>query len=418
MWKKYLSLLVIGFGLLGYFAGMGAEILGITAASPIYDLVLLVKELFFSALKMLVAPIIFFSLLSGMIQISEVSQLGNMGKYTLMYYFSTTCIAIVIGLIVVFFIHPWENVSTPQERTSVVEQVSERPARELEAKDASSINVVRNMVKRVLVNPVDALVNNNVLSIVFWAFLIGVAFMAIGEIDNGITNFITQANLVLNKILGWVILGAPIGVFAIAFDFQYKFAGTILSQLLAFMAVVFSATMVHGLIVLPTILKYFTGIGPKEFFTKASKALVLAFSTSSSSATLPVSLQVCEEEFKADKKVSSFVLPLGATMNMDGTALFEGIAAVFLASLFAMDLSTGAMLSVFFMAVVSSIGAPGMPSGSMSGMQMVLLAAGIPLEGIGVLMVVERPLDTFRTAVNVQGDIGGALIVDHVLQGK
>jgi Na+/H+-dicarboxylate symporter len=145
---------------------------------------------------------------------------------------------------------------------------------------------------------------------------------------------------------------------------------------------------------------------------------MVAFSTSSSLATLPISMQTCEEEFKVHKGVSGFVFPLGATMNMDGTALFEGIAAVFLAHLYGIELSSVATFSIFFMSMLSSIGAPGMPSASMSGMQMVLLAAGIPLEAIGILIVIDKPLDTFRTAVNVQGDIIGAIVTQNYINKK
>ncbi|MBT5890635.1 MAG: cation:dicarboxylase symporter family transporter, partial [Chromatiales bacterium] len=188
-----------------------------------------------------------------------------------------------------------------------------------------------------------------------------------------------------------------------------------ISSLLGFVAVVVGATLLHGLVVLPLIAKFFGGVGPLRLFTKAAKPLMVAFATSSSLATLPVSIATAEDDLDVSQTVAGFVLPLGATMNMDGTALFEGIAAVFLAYLFGIELSTVAMITVFLMAMVSSIGAPGMPSGSMAGMQMVLLGAGIPLEAIGILLVIERPLDTIRTAVNVEGDMVGALVVQRQL---
>jgi Na+/H+-dicarboxylate symporter len=176
---------------------------------------------------------------------------------------------------------------------------------------------------------------------------------------------------------------------------------------------VIAGTLLHGLVVLPLIAKFVAGVNPLEFFSKAAKPLMVAFATSSSSATLPISMETAEEEFGVSDTVTSFVFPIGATMNMDGTALYEGIAAVFMAYLFGIDLTTTGMVIIFFMAMVSSIGAPGMPSGSMAGMQMVLLGAGIPLEAIGILLVVERPLDTLRTAVNVEGDLIGALVAQR-----
>jgi Na+/H+-dicarboxylate symporter len=222
----------------------------------------------------------------------------------------------------------------------------------------------------------------------------------------------------LHKVLSWVVLTTPFGLYAILFDVTLKSGGTLLASLLGFCAVVVAGTLLHGLVVLPLIAKIFAGVGPVSFFSKAGKPLMVAFATSSSSATLPVSIQTAEDEFGVSQSVSGFIFPLGATMNMDGTALYEGIAAVFLAYLFGIDLGTVGMITVFFMAMVSSIGAPGMPSASMAGMQMVLLGAGIPLEAIGILLVVERPLDTIRTAVNVEGDLIGALVTQARLDAN
>jgi Na+/H+-dicarboxylate symporter len=160
-----------------------------------------------------------------------------------------------------------------------------------------------------------------------------------------------------------------------------------------------------------------TGLKPIELFRKIARPMIVAFSTSSSAATLPVSMKTCEEDLGVSKSVTSFVLPLGATMNMDGTALFEAMAAVFLAYLYGIELSNIALITIFLMSMVASIGAPGMPSASMSGMQMVLLAVGIPLEAIAILLVIERPLDTIRTAINVEGDIIGTLVVNRYTAG-
>ncbi len=156
-----------------------------------------------------------------------------------------------------------------------------------------------------------------------------------------------------------------------------------------------------------------TGISPVTLFKAISAPLAMAFATSSSAAALPLAKQSAEDNLDVSPEVSSMVLPLGSVMNMDGTALFEGVAAIFLAQLFGVDLSTTGLVMIFIMAMVSSVGAPGMPSGSMSGMQLVLLAAGIPLEAIAILLVIERPLDTFRTAVNVEGDLVATLVIDR-----
>ena len=216
-------------------------------------------------------------------------------------------------------------------------------------------------------------------------------------------------------VLSWVLLLTPLGIFGIVFDFSLRAGGELFTELLAFSAVVFGATMFHGIVVLPTLGWFLGRVNPLHFLRHAGAPLLVALSTSSSSAALPVTIATCEEKFGVSKAVSGFVLPLGATMNMDGTALFEGIAAVFLAHLFGIELTGASLIAVFLMTIVSSVGAPGMPSGSISGMQMVMLAVGIPLEAIGILMVIERPLDTFRTAVNVEGDMIGAMVTQRRL---
>lgn len=425
-YKKYLSFWVIFAGIFGYVLSMliGApEVLGDSIFQILMGWVGVFKGAFFSALKMLVVPLVFFSLLSGLMQIAEVAQVGSLGKYALTYYFGTTIIAISIGLFVVFFVHPWTEFQSdgPQMNTVVQSKsallgAAEAPKKKVDEAGQTTAAIIGKLAKRVFVNPIKAFSENNILGVVFWAFLIGLAFIYTHSQVGVLKSFVDEVNGLLNKILSWVILFSPLGVFAIAFDFQVKFSTTIIAQLVAFCVVVFLATGVHGFIVLPMILKKVTGIGFREFFKKAIQPMVFAFSTSSSAATLPISMKTCEEEFGVSPSSYSFVLPLGATMNMDGTALFEGVAAVFLAYVFGIDLSTIAMISLFLMAVISSVGAPGMPSGSMSGMQMVLIAAGIPLEGIGILLVVEKLLDTFRTAINVEGDIIGALVVDHLIK--
>lgn len=424
--QKLLKNLTFWIFLAAIFGYFGAALFGNKAwvgeaQIPLfYQLVLFAKSAFINALKMMIAPIIFFSLVGGIIGIGQITKLRDMGLVTVAYYMSTTCIAIVIGLLAVFFVHPWENsgerinVATAQENSAIYK----KPAKLIEQADTSVIAIVKGIFEKALVNPFQALSEGNILGIVTCALMLGLALLVVHAGDSPLYSIVHDINLVINRVLGWIMKTTPIGIFAIAFDFQLKAGEAIVGQLLSFSLVVFGATMIHGLFVLPTIGWFFGGVKPLEFFKKAAKPLLVAFSTSSSSATLPITIQTTEEEFGVSEGVSGFVFPLGATMNMDGTALFEGIAAVFLAYLYNIDLSPAATFAIFFMAMISSIGAPGMPSASMSGMQMVLLAAGIPLEAIGILIVIDKPLDTFRTAVNVEGDIIGALVTQRSIDKK
>lgn len=417
---KNLTFWVLLAALLGYFSALlfGDPAWSKMDAPPVfYEIILLLKALFLSLLKMLVAPIIFFSLIGGLIGIGEASRLKKLGGVTVLYYACTTIIAIGIGLVVVFYIHPWVgNVDQITVDTATQSANYNAPKKLIDSSSDSVVRVFRNVLELAFTNPFSALANLNILGIATNAFIIGLALLITAPKDSPLIAAVHHINGLLHKVLSWIVLLTPFGIFAIIFEVVLKSGGTLISSLLSFCAVVVAATLVHGLIILPLIAHFFAGVNPVKLFSNIGRPLMVAFATSSSAATLPVSMQAAEENLGVSNTVASFVFPLGATMNMDGTALFEGIAAIFLAYLFGIDLSTTAIVAVFLMAMISSIGAPGIPSGSMAGMQMVLLAAGIPLEAIGILLVVERPLDTIRTAVNVEGDIVGSLVAQKYFE--
>ncbi|MDH3977116.1 MAG: dicarboxylate/amino acid:cation symporter, partial [Gammaproteobacteria bacterium] len=406
-------------GLLGYSAALlfgDPAWVEAPASSAFYELILLLKTVFLSLLKMLVAPVIFFSLIGGLLSIGDANRLKSLGSITILYYLGTTFIAICIGLGIVFFIHPWVGNVERLTAESLNTLGSSSAIQYIDTDSGSFIQILTNLLAMAFTNPFAALADLNILGIATNAFILGLALLLAVPGQSPLITGVHHINRMLHKVLEWIILTMPLGIFAILFDITLKSGGTLLESLLGFSAVVVGGTLLHGLVILPLIAKFIGRVNIGTFFAKASRPLLVAFATSSSSATLPVSMQTCEDEFGVSKTVSGFVFPLGATMNMDGTALYEGIAAVFLAYLFGIDLGTTGILTIFFMAMVSSIGAPGMPSGSMAGMQMVLLGAGIPLEAIGILLVVERPLDTIRTAVNVEGDMVGALVTQRFFE--
>lgn len=385
----------------------------IAADGSLMETISFVKSAFLAALKMLIAPMIFFSLIGGIISIGDVVRLRSLGGTTITYYLGTTFLAIALALVAVFFVHPWTAYPPSVEIVSAIPE-----SRMIDPGSDSLVLVLQQMFNLALTNPVAALVNLNILGIVANAFLIGIAMVIALPATSPLFDVVNDVNQVIFKILSWVIKFLPIGIFAILFDFTLRLSSgdghsqDFLAQLFQFALLVVSITLIHGLIVLPLIAWFTTGRTPVQLFPKIARPLIVAFSTSSSAATLPVTMKTCEEELGIDRSVTSFVLPLGATMNMDGTALFEAVAAIFLAYLYGIELSALAIFTIFLMSMVASIGAPGMPTASMSGMQMVLIAVGIPLEAIAILLVVERPLDTIRTAINVEGDIIGTLVVD------
>ena len=388
----------------------------LTEPSGFYDIILMIKAAFLAALKMLIAPMIFFSLISGIASIGDVLKLRTLGTTTVAYYVVTTGLAIGLGLVAVFWIHPWEAYPPALESSLVLAE-----SRMLDPGSDSVVAIVKQLLLLAFTNPLSALVNLNIVGIVTNALLLGVAMVVALPEKSPVFNLVQDINQLIMTVLGWVIRTLPIGIFAIIFDFTLKlgvsdsFSESFLTQLLQFAVMVTGITLFHGFVMLPLLAWLTTGKRPISLIRAVSQPLLVAFSTSSSAATLPVSMKTAQEKLGADTSTSSFVLPLGATMNMDGTALFEAVAAIFLAYLYGIELSTLMIFTVFLMAMISSIGAPGMPTASMSGMQIVLLAVGIPLEAIAILLVIERPLDTFRTTVNVMGDLIGTHIVQHRL---
>lgn len=369
-----------------------------------YQLVMLGKVTYIGLLKMVVGLVVMFSLLQGITSIGSITRLKQIGRNTLLFYSFTTLLAISLGLGASLLLPAWQPLTEFAPVGDHVQLISEE--------SAGGAAIAGKLLNMAFVNPVAALTQGNLLAIVVFSFMLGLALLSSLPEKHPIFDVLNGLNKSINTIVGWIIKLSPLAVFAIVFDFTIRGGESLFEQLALFSLLVFVLTLIHGAIVLPTIAKLATGIKYTTLFKAISAPMAMAFATSSSSATLPLAMQSAQEKLGVSQSTSSMVLPLGAVMNMDGTALFEGVAAIFLAQLFGVDLTTSGLVMIFIMAMVSSVGAPGMPSGSMSGMQMVLLAAGIPLEAIAILLIIERPLDTFRTAVNVEGDMIAALVID------
>ncbi|MGR6781739.1 dicarboxylate/amino acid:cation symporter [Moritella viscosa] len=375
-----------------------------------YQLLLLGKTTYIGLLKMVIGFVVMLSLMQGITNIGSTLKLKTLGIRTLAFYSLTSIIAISLGLSAVMLMPEWQPLVEP---VTVADHI-----RLIDQESVTGSSITAKLLAMALINPFAALANGNLLAIVLFSLLFSVSLLLSLPQKHVIFDVIAGLNKGLNKLVQGIIRLAPIAVFAIVFEFTVAGNTGLFGQLALFALLVFVLTVIHGVVVLPTLAKIFTGIKFSTLFRAISAPLAMAFATSSSTATLPLSMQAAEKELGISQSTSSFVLPLGAVMNMDGTALFEGVAAIFLAQLFGVDLSTTGIVMIFIMAMVSSVGAPGMPSGSMSGMQLVMLAAGIPLEGIAILLIIERPLDTFRTAVNVEGDLVAALVVDKWQQNK
>lgn len=375
-------------------------------SQALQQLTLLMQNGFLAALKMIIVPLIFFSLITGVLQLRKSGGMGRLGGITIAYYLGTSMIAIVIGLLIVFFFHPWTDsapIVTMQQTAGTL----------LDRDSGSVFTVLNNLLQDMLANPFNALAETNILGILVAALLFGMAAAIVLPADSHLPKLLEEITRLVFQVATWVLLLLPLGLFAITYQLTAKIELQTMYALGQFAAVVFAATTFHGLIVLPAIAWLLAGVTPLRFFKAAAQPLITAFITSSSAATLPLSLTTAEQKLGVERAKAAFVLPLGATVNMDGTALFEAIAIIFLAYMFSVPLGTFDIFVVFLVTMLASVGAPGIPSASMAGLQVVMLAVGIPLEGIALLLLIERPLDTFRTAVNVEGDLVGCLVAQR-----
>lgn len=375
----------------------------LTPETGFMSVVALGKIIYIGLLKMLVGVIVLFALLQGITHIGSVVQLKSLGGKTLGIYALTSTLAIALGLGAALMMPQWPPLQHLPQATDVT----------LIAQDAASGgSIATKLLNMALVNPFHALASGNLLAIVVFAIMTGIALLLALPTGHPVFSVIEGINTGLNKLVAGIVKFAPIAIFSIILQYASAGNSALFGELAQFALLVFVLTAIHGGITLPLLAKLFTGRKIIPMMKAISAPMAVAFATSSSSATLPMSMQTAREDLDVSESTSSMVLPLGSIMNMDGTALFEGVAAIFLAQLYGMDLGTTELVIIFLMAMVSSVGAPGMPSGSMSGMQLVMLAVGIPLEAIAILLIIERPLDTFRTAVNVEGDLIASVIVD------
>ncbi len=304
-----------------------------------YQILMLGKTVYLGLLKMVVGLMVLFSLVEGITNIGSTVRLKALGGRTLLFYSFTTLIAISLGLGASLALPAWEPLNQSVSVGSDVHLIDEQ--------GAGGAAILTNLVKMAMVNPFAALANGNLLAIVVFSFMAGVAILLSVPSGHPLLAVISGLNKSVNTMIRGIVKLSPIAIFAIVFDITLTSSGNLIQQLALFALLVFVLTMVHGLVVLPTIAKVMTGISPVALFKAISAPLAMAFATSSSAAALPLAKQSAEDNLDVAPEVSSMVLPLGSVMNMDGTALFEGVAAIFLAQLFGVDLSTTGLVMIF-----------------------------------------------------------------------
>lgn len=402
--------------LIGFIVGLGAGIAANLLVGEAAWLDALIRyvadpvgQVFLRLLFMLVIPLVFSALVLGVVELGDPKSLGRIGGRTLLWILVVTTAAVTIGMVIVNLFQPGAGIPADVAAT-LLASGSERAGQiATQREGVSGIDILLNIIPR---NPVQAAADGDLIAIIFFAMMLGIAATILRT--PGTKTFVGAVEGLYEiclKLIDWVIQLAPYAVAALLFSITARLGLDVLVQLAQFVGTVLAALGLHMLVVLPILLLLFGRMNPLTFFRGAQPALLTAFSTSSSSATLPTSLMVAEENLGVPRPVARFVCTVGSTANMNGTALFEGITVLFLAQFFGVELGLGQQVLVLLMCVLGGIGAAGVPGGSLPVIAMILVMFGIPPEGIGLILGVDRFLDMCRTVVNVCGDLVGSVVI-------
>lgn len=356
-------------------------------------------KIFINLISMLVVPIVLFSIILGTAGLGDPKKLGRIGLKTVSFFLATTAIAISIGLALAYLIKPG--------------LMGEFDTSGAEFKAEKAPPVSDTFLNLIPANPFEALTTGNMLQVIVFALFIGIALTALGGKTRGILNLIEQGNEIMMYLVSLVMRFAPYGTFGLIATAIGSQGVEAIKAMGVYMLVVVLALVVHAIITYGSSVYFLGKTNPFWFFKQFSPAMGVAFSTSSSNATLPVSMETAQKNLRVPESVSSFVQPLGATINMDGTAIMQGVATVFIAQVYGADLTIAELLTVVLTAVLASIGTAGVPGVGLIMLAMVLQSVGLPVEGIGLILGIDRLLDMARTAVNITGDAACAVIVSE-----
>jgi len=368
-----------------------------------------VGQIFLRMLLMTVIPLVFTSITLGVAGIGDIRRVGRVGARTLIYFLLSTALSAAIGLVLVNWFRPGVGLA-PEVREQLMTTYRAQ-AQGLQAAGTThfGINTFVNMVPR---NPIQAAASMDLLGVIFFSLVFGAALTLIPE-DKArpLVRVLDAIGEAIVRIIDLAMKLAPYGVFGLIFFTTSLFGWGILKTLSKYVLVVLLGLLLHGAVSLSLLVRVFGGLSPRAFWSRIGASIVTAFSTSSSNATLPTNIAVAEEELKIPPKIAGFVLPLGSTMCMNGTALYEGVTVLFLAQVFGVALGLTAQIVVLILSVITAVGAAGVPGGSLPLLMVVLATVGVPSEGIAIILGVDRILDMCRTTINVCGDLTAAVYV-------
>jgi DAACS family dicarboxylate/amino acid:cation (Na+ or H+) symporter len=369
-----------------------------------------IGQIFLRLLFMVVVPLVFASVTTGVASLGDLRRIGRIGGKTLLIFLATTSLAVVVGLTLVNLIRPGDALD-PAVRIQLLAEYATQAGETVAAsqQDLFGIHTFVNIVPR---NPVAAAASGDMLGLIFFSLMFGIALALLAkDVAAPVIRLLEGINQAVMVIIGFAMRLAPLGVAALIFSVTAKFGFDVLQSLGLYVITVLAALTIHQFGVIGLLAKVVTGISPRSFFSRARALMITAFSTSSSNATLPTTIRTAEEDFGVPPEVAGFVLPLGATMNMNGSAMFEGMTVLFLAQVFGISLDIFTQVIVVVLSVITAIGVAGVPGGSIPLLVMVMAMVGIPGEGIALILGVDRILDMARTVPNVTGDLLTSLIV-------
>ncbi len=388
--------------LAGIIVGLAINLTGLNAEGSFIQTYIVdglfhvVGKMFVNALKMLVVPLVLFSLICGVCGIGSISTLGRVGGKSFALYMLTTAVAIATAIALAAIVGPGKGMNAESTATFT-------------GKEAPPLTDV--LINIIPSNPISALASGEMLQVIFFAILIGISLLLVGSRARSLVDFAEMMNEVMMKMVTIVMSVAPYAVFCLIAKSMATLGLALLGQLVGYVLVLVAALAIHLFITLMIVLKLFSGLSPTMFLKKLRNVQVFAFSTASSNATIPVTLRTVTERLGVNNSVASFTVPFGATINMDGTAIMQGVATVFIANVYGVDLGITGYLTVILMSVLASIGTAGVPGVGLIMLSMVFAQVGLPVEGIGLILGVDRLLDMLRTAVNVSGDAAVSSIV-------
>ena len=356
---------------------------------------------FLRLVKMIIVPLVFASLVTGTAAMNDVKKLGRIGIKTLAFFMGTTAIGIIAAIVGANILKPGAGI--------VLENVQK--AQYVAKETDSFVKVLLNIIPT---NPIEALVKGEMLQVIFFAVMTGFVITILGEKAKRLQGIFEEVNNLMLKMVSLIMELAPFGIFGLIGKTFITLGWAAMKPLASFIIVTYILLLFHGLVVYQILLRIYAKESPVAFLKKILAPMTLAFSTSSSAACIPLSLKTLKEEFNVEEKISSFTIPLGATINMDGTAIMQGVATVFIAQLYNIHLTTNDYFMVVLTAVLASIGTAGVPGVGTIMLSMVLSQVGLPLEGIGMILAVDRIVDMGRTTVNITGDLVCSVIIDRI----